>query len=234
MPSLRRLPTSRGSGTLDGGEVGLLHAVLGVGEAVRQLAVVGEQDDALGLGVEPADVEETGLAVGDVVAEALAAVRVLHGGDDTGGLVQREEQVRLGGHRQAVDLDLVLLRVDPHALLDDDLAVDLDPAGVDQLLAGAARAHAGAGEHLLQPLALLLGAREGLRRLDLRLVRVPLAVALLGAGVVLTRARRGGAAAAAALRDCSDCLGPPLAPPRAAAPRPRLRPLGGTGRTPTS
>ncbi len=58
---------------LDGGEVGLGHAVAGVGEAVGQLAVVGEQDEALGLGVEPADVEEPGLPVGDVVAQALPA-----------------------------------------------------------------------------------------------------------------------------------------------------------------
>ncbi len=180
-------------------EVGLLHAVLRVREAVRQLAVVGEQDDALGLRVEPAHVEEPGLAVGDVVAEALPALGVLHRRDDTGGLVQREELVRLRGDGQAVDLDLVLLRVDAAALLEHDLAVDLDPGLFDQLLAGAPGAVARAGQDLLQPLALLLGAREGLRELHVLLARVALAVALLDPRLVLAGARRGGTAPAALL-----------------------------------
>ncbi|CAM5716567.1 hypothetical protein SCALM49S_05178 [Streptomyces californicus] len=133
--------TGLGGPAVDGGQVGLLRAYgLGVG----QLTVVGEHDDALRLGVEPADVEQPRLAVGHVVAEALAAVGVLHGGDDAGGLVEREEQVRLRGDGQAVDLDLVLVDVHAHALLDDDLTVDLDARLVDQLLAGTPRAHAGA------------------------------------------------------------------------------------------
>ena len=41
--------------------------------------------------------------------------------------------------------------VDPHAQLGDDLAVHLDPALVDQVLAGAPAAQPGRGEHLLQP-----------------------------------------------------------------------------------
>ncbi|CAM5343541.1 hypothetical protein SCYAM73S_03819 [Streptomyces cyaneofuscatus] len=156
--------------------------------------------------------EQPRLAVGHVVAEALAAVRVLHRGDDARGLVQREEQVGLGGDGQAVDLDLVLVHIDALALLDDDLAVDLDAGLLDQLLARAARAHAGPGEDLLQPLALLLGARVGLGEVDLGLVRVPVAVALLDLGVQLTGARGAAAApeataAAAALCGLRAALG---------------------------
>ncbi len=147
------------------------------------------------------DVKEPCLAVGDVVPEALAPVRVLHRRDDTGGLVQREELERLRGHGEPVDLDLVLLRLDPQALLDDDTAVDLDPGSLDQLLTGTPRTVSGAGQHLLEPLALLLGSGAGSRGLGLlpgRLLGIPLAVALLGACIVLTRAR-GHAAPAGAL-----------------------------------
>lgn len=149
--------------------------------------------------------EEAGLTVGDVVAEALAALRVLHGGDDTGRLVEREELVRLRGDGEAVDLDLVLLRVDAAALLQNDLAVDLDPGLLDQLLAGAPGAVARAREDLLQPLALLLGAGEGLGQLDVLLARVALPVALLGPRLVL--AGRGGRAAAALLGPLRAALG---------------------------
>ena len=45
-------------------------------------------------------------------------------------------------------------RVDPHALHGDLPAVHADPAGLDHVLADAAGADAGAGQHLLQPLAL--------------------------------------------------------------------------------
>lgn len=54
---------------LDLREVGLQHAVARVLEPVRQFAVVGEDEQALGVGVQPADVEEPLLAVGDEVTD---------------------------------------------------------------------------------------------------------------------------------------------------------------------
>src|SRR5690606_40742926 len=97
-----------------------------------------------------------------------------------------------------------------------DLAVDLDPGLVDQLLTGAPGAVARARQHLLQALVLLLRTGERLGQLHLLLPGVALAVALLDPRLVLARARRSRTATA-------------LLRLRAAAP-PGLRPvLGGAG-----
>ncbi len=75
-----------------------------------------------------------------------------HRAHDAWGLVQRQvDQVGAGWDAPAVDPDDLSLRVHSRAEPADDLAVDLDPAGSDQLLAASAAAHARCGEHLLQP-----------------------------------------------------------------------------------
>ena len=76
-------------------------------------------------------------------------------------------------------------------------AVDLDAALLDQLLAGAARAHTGPGQHLLQPLALLLGAGEGLGQVQLRLAR-----AARGCAPRSAASTRGGGPGPAAAAGC--------------------------------
>lgn len=140
--------------------------------------------------------EQPGLPVVHVVAQALAAVRVLHGGDHAGRLVEREEQVGLGGHGEAVHLDLVVLRVDPLALLGDQLAVDLDPALRDQLLTGPPAADTGPRQHLLQALAGLAAVALGGRGRPL----VAAQHGVLDPGLQLARALRGGALAALGAR----------------------------------
>ena len=61
-PSRSRRPRSRGDGPGDLGEVGLGDAVPRVLQPVGEVAVVGQQQQALGVGVEAADVEEPLLA----------------------------------------------------------------------------------------------------------------------------------------------------------------------------
>ena len=105
---------------------------------------------ALGVGVEPADVEEPLLAVGDEVADVDPAELVAHRRDDAERLVEREVDPRLVElHAHAVDVH-GLGGADAHAELGDDLPVDLDPALADEVLADPARADAGRGEQLLQ------------------------------------------------------------------------------------
>ena len=136
----------------DLGEVGLGHAVRRVLQPVGEVAVVGEQQQALGVGVEAADVEEPLVAVADVVAEADPAELVVHRRDHAERLVEGEVDaglVEVDAH--AVDVDDLAGRVDAHAELGDDLAVDLHPAGGDELLADPAGPDAGGGQQLLQP-----------------------------------------------------------------------------------
>ena len=124
-------------------DVGLEDAVCRVLEPVGEVAVVREQQQALGVGVEAADVEEPLLAVADVVLERDAAELVVHRRDDALGLVEGEvDAVLVEVDAHAVDVDDLGLRVDAHAQLGDDLAVDLDATLLDEVLADAARADA--------------------------------------------------------------------------------------------
>ena len=134
------------------GDVGLLQLVRRVGDPLGEVAVVGQQDEALGVGVEPADVEEPLGPVGDQLAQRATALRVRHRRDHAPGLVER--QVDVGRDRRQP------LAVDPHhrrggvdlgAQPGDHLAVDLDEAGEHQLLALAPAGDAGGRQQLLQP-----------------------------------------------------------------------------------
>ena len=64
------------------GEIGLAHLVGGVGQPVGELAVGGEQQQALGVLVEPADVDQPGGEVTDQVADGRPVAVVAHRGDD--------------------------------------------------------------------------------------------------------------------------------------------------------
>ena len=82
--------------------------------------------------------EAFAVVVADEVADARAAVRVLHGGDNALGLVEDHvDHVLVQLDAQAVDVDHGGLRVDADAELGDDLAVDLDAAFGDHFLADA-------------------------------------------------------------------------------------------------
>src|SRR5580693_8552463 len=134
------------------GQVGLGDLEAGVGEPVRQLTVVGEQHQALGVVVQPADMEEPLGLVAEEVRDGPPAARVRHRRQHLGRLVEGQvDQARLGRDALAVDPDHLGLRVDPGAEPAHRLAVDLNPAGADHLLAVPATAESGLGQDFLQP-----------------------------------------------------------------------------------
>jgi hypothetical protein len=129
-----------------------------VHEPVAQLAVVRQQQQPLGLGVEPAHVEQPARpvdqlgALHDEVADAGATLVVRHGREHPERLVQRQVHDVVAQHDPAaVDVHDGGVRVDATAHLAYDLAVDGHPARGDELLGRAAGGHAGLGQHLLQP-----------------------------------------------------------------------------------
>ena len=135
-------------------------------EPVGELAVVGQQQQALGVGVEPPDVHQAHGVRADEVPGVLVEVapgeigdggppvRVGHSGDHAGGLVQHDgEHVGVGDDARAVDADDLGGRVDPHALVGDDGAVDAHAAGGDEPLAGPSGGHPGVGQDLVEALA---------------------------------------------------------------------------------
>jgi hypothetical protein len=123
-------------------------------QPVREVAVVGEQEQPLGLHVQPADVEQALVPVADQVTEVGPALVVLHGRDHADGLVDGEVHLRgVDLDPQAVDVD-DLRGPDTGPELGDDLVVDRHPPQGDQLLRPAAGGDTGLGQDLLQPLPL--------------------------------------------------------------------------------
>ena len=112
------------AGDLD--QVGLFHAGGGLGEAVGQLAVVGDHEQALAHVVQAADGVEALLHLVEELHHRGAALGVLDGGDEAAGLVEDEVAVALGALEQlAVHADVVAGGVGLGAQHGDDLAVDL-------------------------------------------------------------------------------------------------------------
>ena len=72
------------------GEIGLGHAVGRMLQPVRQLAVIGDEEQPFGLGVEASDVEQPPRDPVDIVRDRRAAAVVVHRRDDALGLVERE------------------------------------------------------------------------------------------------------------------------------------------------
>src|SRR5665647_2996079 len=66
----KSLERRRVDDSLDLRQIGLLDLVRRVGQPVRELAVVGEDDEALGVRVEPPHVEESFLTLLDEVGES--------------------------------------------------------------------------------------------------------------------------------------------------------------------
>ena len=148
-------------GAVDLRAVDLADLIGRVRQAVSEFPVVGQQDQALGVDVEAADVEQALVAAADVVAE-VGAVRVVHRGDHADRLVEGEVDDALGGgDAHPVHADHRGLGVHAHALVAHDLAVDLDAAGGDQVLADPAAADPGLGQDLLEADAFFVGVREG-------------------------------------------------------------------------
>ncbi len=145
---------------VDLGEVALGHPGAGVREAVRQLAVVGEQQGALGVVVEPPDGLDPGRGILEQVEDAPAALGVVASSDAALGLVhQQVDRARRGRQRSAVDPHDVDLGVDLHQLV-DHLAVHAHPAVEDHRLRRAPRGHAAGGEELRQSDAAGVGVRH--------------------------------------------------------------------------
>ena len=132
--------------------VGLVDVLAGVQQVLRQVAVGGKKQKARGVAVQAAHREEPRKAVArDQVGHAGALLRVAHGGEVAGRLVEQQVHgalVELDGH--AVDLDMVAVDVDLGAQFGRDLAVDGHAAGGHQVLRAAAARHARTRQKALQ------------------------------------------------------------------------------------
>jgi hypothetical protein len=125
------------------GDVGLLDAVAGMREAVRELAVVRQEQRTRRIRVEAADRDDMRF-LRDELDDGLASLRIADRRDDVGRLVQQQMRELLLRDPLPVDLDRVLALDDGVEL--PGLAVDEYAAGFDQLVGLAARRDACPGE----------------------------------------------------------------------------------------
>jgi hypothetical protein len=130
--------------------VGLRHVRGGREEAGRELAIVGEEEDAFRVEVEPADRLDRHGHVREVVHHRQATAIVGDGGDAGLRFVEEDVELVVRDDGLAIDLDLVPFGIDLRAEHADDLAVDADTARGDELFGLTPGRHARRSEVALQ------------------------------------------------------------------------------------
>ena len=136
------------------GVVLALHLVARVQQPGREVAVVGEQQQALRVVVETADRVDVLAHVRQQVENGRPLLGVLPGRHVAARLVEQDVPVARGdANTLAVHADVVVRRVGPGAELTDRHAVHRHAPVQDERLGGAPRGDAGGGEDLLQAVA---------------------------------------------------------------------------------
>jgi hypothetical protein len=135
----------------------------GVSEALSHFAIVGEKEEASGVLVEPSDgIDAFFAATLDEEHDGVAFLWVVEGGDIAFRFV--EEKIAFGfaaQHFAAIGDDIALVDFETEG--GDDLSVDGDSAGLDQLVGFAARAYAGVGDVFVETCgAVVFGFGRGL------------------------------------------------------------------------
>ncbi len=119
----------------------LRHVARGREELRRQLTVVGEQQNTLGIEIETADRLHRHRQVLQVVHDHGTTTVIRHCRDAALGLVEHDVEVLERDYRLAIDRDVVLVRIDLGAEHRDRLAVDVHASRGDQIFGLAARRH---------------------------------------------------------------------------------------------
>jgi len=159
-PPRRMFSSASVSGDLD--EVSFFHARGGLGEAVGELAIVGDNEKALAHVIEASDGVEALLHLVEELHHRGAALGILDRGNKAAGLVEDEVAVALGTLEQlAVHADVVAGGVGLGAQHSDHLAVDLNAALLDHGLGAAAAGDSGGSKDFLEAFQFGRGTRRG-------------------------------------------------------------------------
>lgn len=132
-----------------GDDVFLLHQLRGVHQGLREIPIIGEDQQALRIPVQAADMMEVLQDRREDGVNRVAAEFILAGADVAARLVEHHRLGLLGLDALAIDTDEV---VRLHALggIEADLAIDFHVAFLHQGVAGAAGADAAGGEEFVQ------------------------------------------------------------------------------------
>jgi len=126
-------------------------------QALCEVAVVGEDEEAFGLGIEPADIEEARKLRRQKIEDGVARVGVGAGGNVAGRFVKDEVKTAFTAHEFVADFDVVALRR-LRAEVDADATVDGDAAFSNELVAMPPRTDPGCGEETIQAHATTVAA----------------------------------------------------------------------------
>ncbi len=141
----------KGEAALDLDEEGLRELVPDAENGGSEVAIVGEQDEAAVVVIESADGIDALGKTAQEIAKGAAILRIGEMGDDFGRFVDDE----IGGLFCGIDeaagnFDAVGIGVGLGAELGDDVAVDANLTGDDELFGVAARGDAGVGNDFLE------------------------------------------------------------------------------------
>jgi hypothetical protein len=114
-----------------------------------QFTVVGHQDQAFAVQIEPAHGEQSRRIAGNQIHDARSPGGVVVGGNYPYRLVDRIVRAARLLEQFAIDADFLFVRINPRAKLAKHVAIDLDAAGQDKLLALPATPNARRRENLL-------------------------------------------------------------------------------------
>lgn len=119
--------------TVDGNLIGLDGAVARMLQMMSEQAVVGKDNQPLGIAVQASDGKDARVEVRDVIGKALAPRRVVHGRDDAARFIPQEiNLLLLLQHRVSVHQDTVASGCNAHTE-DAGLSIDSHAARADQL-----------------------------------------------------------------------------------------------------
>jgi hypothetical protein len=127
----------------------LFYLVARMGKMLGEIAVAREEQETLGLGIEPADVEEPPKFCRQQIVDRIGRFRVAPGGNETSRLVQDDGEFPDWPNELVIDLDVVA-RFNLGAEICAELAVYGDAAAGKQLVTKPARAETGGGKESVQ------------------------------------------------------------------------------------
>ncbi len=118
-------------------------------EPLGEIAVVCEEDEALGLGIETANVEEAGKLFRQKIEDGIAGVDIFSRRYKARRLVQHDRERRFDMNQFAVHFDMIA-RTRLRAKINADFAVDSNAARSNQLITMTPRTDASSGEEAIE------------------------------------------------------------------------------------
>lgn len=144
------LPVVRLPGRYD--MIFLGEAIFGMHDAVRDIAVVGEQKQTLSFTIKPTD-RVNAFRNLDEIHDGPSLLFIARCRDKPAGLIQYQEAWSLWLEDLAINADFVFERIDAGSELGNGLAVHLDAAVCDETFGGPAGGDAASGKNALQSFA---------------------------------------------------------------------------------